>query len=129
MGHLNPKIKLMIELQKCFRGVHDKYAIYADTLKTCHLSDAERRQMNPEELLKLCKEGQKSIDDVDILTTKHIYYGTLMQRAIRRIFASRKRIASSAERQGVELRQSSSVNRNITKTFADTNEANYQDLA
>jgi len=83
--------------------------------------------MRPADLIKLCKEGQKSIDDVDVLTTKHIYYGTLMQRSVRRIFA-KKLLVKSPNRQRFEFGQSSFVNRNIGKTFADTNAADYQDL-
>ena len=52
MGHLNPRIKLMIDLQKAFRVVHSKYAVYADSEANLHFTDAERRAMNDKELVK-----------------------------------------------------------------------------
>lgn len=39
LGKMNPKIKLMNELSKGFKAVHDKYAIYVDTDSNIHLTD------------------------------------------------------------------------------------------
>ena len=46
MGRLNPKIKLMVDLQKEFRRVHETYAVYADTESNMNLSDEERRKLS-----------------------------------------------------------------------------------
>ena len=53
MGRLNPKIKLIIELQNAFCEVHDKYGMYVDTEANVHLSDDERRKMSSFELKTL----------------------------------------------------------------------------
>ena len=39
MGRLNPKIKLIIELQKEICEVHDNYGMYVDTEANNHLTD------------------------------------------------------------------------------------------
>ena len=46
MGRLNPKIKLMVDLQKEFRRVLETYAVYADTESNMNLSDEERRKLS-----------------------------------------------------------------------------------
>jgi hypothetical protein len=46
MGRLNPKIKLMVSLQKEFRRVHETYAVYADTESNFNLNDEERRKLS-----------------------------------------------------------------------------------
>ena len=75
MGKLHPKIALMLELQEGFMAVNEKYAIYADTVSNIHLSDEERRKMSYEELLDLATKNANSPDDVNILTTRHYFYG------------------------------------------------------
>ena len=50
MGRLNPRIKLMTDLQKSFRDVYGKYAVFADSEANLHITDAERRAMNEKEL-------------------------------------------------------------------------------
>mmetsp|Transcript_30965 Transcript_30965/g.38295 ORF Transcript_30965/g.38295 Transcript_30965/m.38295 type:complete len:125 (-) Transcript_30965:534-908(-) len=39
MGRLNPKIKLMLNLQTAFKRVHDKYAVYVDCAESMDLTD------------------------------------------------------------------------------------------
>lgn len=39
MGKLNPKIRLMMELQKGFVEVHEKYAMFVDTRDSIHMSN------------------------------------------------------------------------------------------
>jgi hypothetical protein len=51
--------------------VYDKYAIYADTINTLKLTDAERRLLNRSELEKMASEGKMAKDDVNLYTTKH----------------------------------------------------------
>jgi len=46
MGRLNHKIKLMVQLQKMFKDVHEKYALYADTVSTISMDEVERRSTN-----------------------------------------------------------------------------------
>ena len=75
MGRLNPRIKLMMDLQKSFRNVHSKYAVFADSEANLHISDAERRTMNEKELRKKNITGQRQQDDVNLYTTKHYFYG------------------------------------------------------
>ena len=75
MGKLHPKIALMLELQKGFMAVNEKYAIYADTESNIHLSDEERKKMSYEELLDLANQGVRTAGDVNILTTRHYFYG------------------------------------------------------
>ena len=50
MGRLNPRIRLMMDLQKSFRGVHKKYAVFADSEANLHIPDAERRVMKVKDL-------------------------------------------------------------------------------
>ena len=50
MGRLNHKIKLMVQLQKMFKDVHEKYALYADTVSTITMDDSKRRSMKNSEL-------------------------------------------------------------------------------
>lgn len=40
MGRLNPKVKIILQLQDSFARVHDEYAVYADTESNLHLTDA-----------------------------------------------------------------------------------------
>ena len=75
MGRLNPRIKLMIDLQKSFTNVHSKYAVFADSESNLHFSDAERRSMNEKELRRKNTMGQRQQDDINLYTTKHYFYG------------------------------------------------------
>ena len=40
MGKLNPKIKLMTQLQIYFKAVHEKYAVYVDTVEMMQMNEA-----------------------------------------------------------------------------------------
>lgn len=42
MGRMNAKIKLITELQRLFRGVSGKYALFVDTESNMHLTHEER---------------------------------------------------------------------------------------
>ena len=53
MGRLNPKIKLILELQDKFKAVHDRYARFADTENNIGFSEQERRNMEWDELDKI----------------------------------------------------------------------------
>ena len=75
MGRLNPKIKLIVQLQNQFKKVHEKYARYADTENNITLTDEERKSMKPEELDIKNLGGQRNKDDLNLLSTKHYFFG------------------------------------------------------
>ena len=75
MGRLNPRIKLMMDLQKSFRDVHKKYAVYADSEANLHIADADRRVMKVKELRSKNMTNARQRDDVNVYTTKHYFYG------------------------------------------------------
>lgn len=75
MGRLNPKIKLIVQLQNMFKNVHEKYARYADTENNITLTDEERKSMKPEELDIRNLGGQRNKDDLNLLSTKHYFFG------------------------------------------------------
>lgn len=43
MGKINPKIKLMMELLKGFKQVHEKYAIYVDCVESIGMTQQQRK--------------------------------------------------------------------------------------
>ena len=40
MGKLNPKIKLMTQLQIFFKAIHERYAVYVDTTESMSMNEA-----------------------------------------------------------------------------------------
>ena len=75
MGRLNPKIKLMVKLQKAYKQIHEKYSVYADTEQSLEIPDAERRQMKHIKLQQMNLNGLNQKDDLYVYTTKHYFYG------------------------------------------------------
>ena len=71
--------------------------MFVDTESNLHLSEAERRAMPPYELKQLNTKNKKQDDDVNVLTTRHYFYGLLIQKAIKRGLA-RKRAQFNQER-------------------------------
>ena len=75
MGRLNPKIKLIVQLQDQFKRVHDKYARFADTEHNIGYSDEQRKAMQPAELDDINQQNKLSMDDLNLISTKHYFYG------------------------------------------------------
>ena len=65
--------------------MHEKYAIYADTESNIQLTEEQRRKMNTEQLRKSSLVGVKREDDIHIYTTKHYFYGMLIQKMWKRV--------------------------------------------
>ena len=80
MGRLNPKIKLTLKLQDLFREVHEKYARFADTEKNIAFSEEERKRMESHQLDQINQENKRAVDDVNLLSTKHYFYGHLIMK-------------------------------------------------
>lgn len=85
MGKLSPKIKLMIKLQEGFRRVHAQYAIYADTQSNLSLSLKQRQLMSTDQLRRLSIVGVPREDDIYLYTTRHYFYGMLIQKLWRQL--------------------------------------------
>ena len=75
MGRLNPKIKLILQLQDKFKEVHDRFARFADTENNIGLSEQQRKNMEILELDEINQQNKRAIDDVNLLSTKHYFYG------------------------------------------------------
>ena len=60
IGRLNSKIKLMLLLQKQYKEIHDKYAIFVDTVNTIGLDEQKRKKKNKSELSRLNSIRKKS---------------------------------------------------------------------
>jgi len=97
MGKLNPRIKLMMDLQKSFRAVHNKYAIYADSEANLHFTDEQRRAMLLNELRLTNVAGAKHEGDINLYTTKHYYYGLAIQKAWKRKVINRKNSSTAMQ--------------------------------
>lgn len=91
IARLSPKITLMIKLQRGFIRVNGQYAIYVDTSSNIGLSMKQRQLMSTEQLQRVSTSDGQREDDVHVFTTKHYYYGRLIQKLWRRIKEERMR--------------------------------------
>lgn len=83
MGRLNPKVKLITNLQDQFAHVHDQYAIYVDTDETIKISMEERKNMEKEDLRAMNALGQRAIDDMNLYTTRHAFAIDVIKKHMR----------------------------------------------
>ena len=65
--------------------MHERYAIYADTESNLKLTEEQRRKMTTEQLHKSNIVGVKREDDIHIYTTKHYFYGLLIQKMLLKV--------------------------------------------
>ena len=84
VSKLNPRIELLMTVQKYASVLNKGIAKYADTTSNLHLTHEERTKMNYEQLMEANMDDKwRQNNDINLYTTKHFLSGKLILEQLR----------------------------------------------
>ena len=70
--------------------MHETVAVFADSTANIHLTHEQRQELSMEDLKQINRSDVDNSEDINLMTTKHYYYGKVLSSALKVLVARRK---------------------------------------